>query len=307
MAQHRPELDHVGYIGLGIMGAAMASNLLKGGYKVTVWNRTPAKADALKREGADAADSPADLAKRGPQVVCINVTDTPDVEAVLFGENGIALTALRGLIVVDHSTISPVATQRFAERLASLGVTLLDAPVSGGDVGARNATLSIMVGGDADAFQYCLPMFQKMGKAITHLGPPGMGQVCKACNQVAVALNLLGTCEAMALAKQSGLDVEKMIQVVGAGAGASWQLTNLGPKIAKGDLAPGFMVDLVLKDLAIVADTARARKLPLAGTALCENYFRGAQANGGGRLGTHAISRVIEQLGSSASSSSRSE
>jgi 3-hydroxyisobutyrate dehydrogenase len=200
-------------------------------------------------------------------------------------------------VVVDHSTISPVATQDFAARLANQGIDFLDAPVSGGDVGARNGTLSIMVGGDEEVFQYCLPMFQKVGRAITHLGPAGMGQVCKACNQVSVALNLLGTCEAMALAKQAGLDVEKMIQVVGAGAGASWQLTNLGPKIAKGDLAPGFMIDLVLKDLAIVAETARAKKLPLTGTALCENYFRAAQANGGGKLGTHAMSRVIEQLG----------
>jgi 3-hydroxyisobutyrate dehydrogenase len=297
MTQQRPDLDHVGYIGLGIMGSAMASNLLKGGYKVTVWNRSPGKADALRSEGAAVAESPVDLAKRGPQVICVNVTDTPDVEHVLFGEKGIALAALRGLIVVDHSTISPVATQRFAERLAKQGVTLLDAPVSGGDVGARNGTLSIMVGGDEEAFQYCLPMFQKVGRAITHLGPPGMGQVCKACNQVAVAVNLLGVCEAMALAKQSGLDVGKMIQVVSAGAGGSWQLQNLGPKIAKGDLAPGFMVDLVLKDLAIIADTARDKRLPLAATALCENYFRSTQAHGGGKLGTHAISQVLERLG----------
>jgi len=290
-------ITHVGYIGMGIMGAAMAQNLLKGGFKVTVWNRTAAKAKPVVDAGATLASSPADVVAKGPQVVCINVTDTPDVEAVLFGANGIVSAAKPGLIVVDHSTISPVATQEFAKRLAEKSITFLDAPVSGGDVGARNATLSIMVGGPAEAFERVLPVFQKMGKAITHLGPAGMGQVCKACNQVAVAVTLLATCEAMALAKQSGLDVEKMIQVVGAGAGASWQLSNLGPKIAKGDLAPGFMIDLVLKDLAIVNDTAQKQRLPLSGVALAESYFRAAASNGAGKLGTHAMSQVVEKLG----------
>ncbi len=290
-------IQHVGYIGLGIMGSAMAQNLLKGGYKVTVWNRTIIKADALRAVGAAVATSPADLASRRPDVICINVTDTPDVEAILFGDNGLATQASPGLIVVDHSTISPVATQEFAQRLAARHVTLLDAPVSGGDVGARNATLSIMVGGPADAFERILPMLQKVGKTITHLGPAGMGQVCKACNQIAVALTLMGTCEAIALAKKSGLDVEKMLQVVGAGAGASWQISNLGPRIAQGDHNPGFMIDLILKDLAIVGDTSRRLQLPLAGTALAENYFRAVAAGGGGRLGTQAMCRLLEQLG----------
>lgn len=290
-------IQHVGYIGLGIMGSAMAHNLLQGGLKLTAWNRTAAKAQPLAAAGATLAVSPADLASRNPDVICINVTDTPDVESILFGENGIVGRAAPGLIIVDHSTISPVATQDFAKRLAAKNVTLLDAPVSGGDVGARNATLSIMVGGPDDAFERVLPMLQKVGKAITHLGPVGMGQVCKACNQIAVVLTLLGTCEAIALAKKSGLDVEKMIRVVGAGAGGSWQISNLGPRIAQGDLDPGFMVDLVLKDLAIVGDTAREAKLPLTGTALAESYFRAVAAAGGGRLGTQAMSRVLEQLG----------
>ena len=177
------------------------------------------------------------------------------------------------------------------------GVIYLDAPVSGGDVGAQKGTLSIMVGGDDAAFKRCLPLFEAMGKSIMHLGPAGMGQVCKACNQICVTLNLMGVCEAMALAKQSGLDLGKMIEVVSGGAAASWQLANLAPRIAAGDHAPGFMIDLVLKDLALVAEAARATKLPLAGTALGESYFRAVAANGGGRLGTQAMARTLEQLG----------
>lgn len=292
-------ITHVGYVGLGIMGSAMAANLLRASYKLTVWNRTPRAStlDPLKQLGASVADSPAAVAAAGAEVICINVTDTPDVEAVLFGPKGIASAAKPGLIVVDHSTISPQATQRFAERLAEKGIMFLDAPVSGGDVGARNGTLSIMVGGSAEAYQTVLPVLERMGRAITHLGPAGMGQVCKACNQVAVSLNLLGVVEAMALAKKCGLDVKKMIDVVSAGAGGSWQLTNLGPRIAKGDHAPGFMIDLVLKDLAIVAQAAREQKLPLTGAAVAESYFRAAAADGGGRLGTQGMALTLEKLG----------
>ena len=291
------EIRKVGYVGLGIMGQAMAANLLKAGYELIVWNRTASKASPLAKEGAVVAESPADVAAKGAQVIFINVTDTPDVEEVIFGDTGIAGAAGAGVIVVDNSTINPVATQGFAARLAEQGIDFLDAPVSGGDVGARNGTLSIMVGGSAEAFERCLPLFEAMGKSINHLGPAGMGQTCKACNQIAVSLNLLGTCEAMALAKRSGLDLKKMIQVLSGGAAGSWQIANLGPKIADGDLDPGFMVDLVLKDLAIVSDTAREHKLPLTGTALAEGYFRAVAAAGDGRLGTQAMSKVLEELG----------
>ena len=291
------DVKKVGYVGLGIMGGAMAANLLEAGYELVVWNRTASKAAPLAERGAMVADSPADVAAKGAQVVFVNVTDTPDVEEVIFGDDGIASAAEAGTVVVDNSTINPVATQDFARRLAEQGVEFLDAPVSGGDVGARNGTLSIMVGGSAETFARCLPLFEAMGKSITHLGPAGMGQTCKACNQIAVSLNLLGTCEAMALAKRSGLDLEKMIQVLAGGAAGSWQIANLGPKIADGDLDPGFMVDLVLKDLAIVSDTAREHKLPLTGTALAEGYFRAVAAGGDGRLGTQARSKVLEKLG----------
>ncbi len=287
----------VGYIGMGIMGASMAANLIKGGFEVTVWNRTAAKCKALADAGAAVADSPADLAGKGLDAIFTNVTDTADVEQVIFGPGGVTESAQPGLIVVDNSTISPVATQDMAARLAEKQVTLLDAPVSGGDVGAKNGTLSIMVGGDAAAFARCKAAFEAMGKSIMLLGPAGMGQTCKACNQICVSLNLLGVCEALALAKKSGLDMDKMIEVVSGGAAGSWQLANLGPKVAVGDHAPGFMIDLVLKDLSLVADAARALKLPLSGASLAEACFRAAAADAGGQLGTQAMATTIEKLG----------
>lgn len=292
-----PEIKTVGYIGMGIMGRAMAANLINAGFDVTVWNRTAAKCDALRERGATVADSPRAMAEAGSDVICLNVSDTPDVEEVLFGVDGVAAGASAGLIVIDNSTISPVATQDFAARLAEQGVTLLDAPVSGGDVGAQKGTLSIMVGGEAGAFAMCKKLFDAVGKNITHLGPAGMGQVCKACNQIAVSCNLLGVCEAMALAKKCGLDLAKMVEVVSGGAAGSWQLANLGPKIAAGDHDPGFMIDLVLKDLAIVADTARKSALPLNGTSLAEGYFRAVKADDGGALGTQAMAKTLETLG----------
>lgn len=296
-------IQSIGYIGIGIMGEPMAANLMKAGFDVSVWNRTAAKCDALRKQGATVAESPAALAAAEPDVICINVSDTHDVEAVLFGDDkleGVASAAKPGLIVIDHSTISPVATQGFAKRLTNQGVAFLDAPVSGGDVGAKNGTLSVMVGGPPEAFKQCAALFEAVGKNITHLGPAGMGQVCKACNQIAVSCNLLGVCEAMALAKKCGLDLHKMIEVVAGGAAGSWQLANLGPRIADGDHNPGFMIDLVLKDLAIVADTARQQALPLAGTSLAESFFRAVKADessDGGKLGTQAMAKTIEKLG----------
>jgi 3-hydroxyisobutyrate dehydrogenase len=234
------DIRSVGYIGLGIMGGAMAANLLKAGHALTVWNRTSSKAQPLLQKGARWAESPRAMAAMGLDVICTNVTNTSDVEQVLFGPDGIAQAARPGLIVIDHSTISPVATRRFARMLAERKVTLVDAPVSGGDVGARNGTLSIMVGcDDAATVEACRPMLQSVGRNIIHAGGSGMGQVCKACNQIAVVCNLLGTCEAMALAQRSGLDVQKMIDVVSAGAGGSWQLSNLARRSRRATSPPG--------------------------------------------------------------------
>ncbi|MEM6458297.1 MAG: NAD(P)-dependent oxidoreductase [Planctomycetota bacterium] len=293
-----PSPQHLGYIGLGIMGASMALNLRRAGHRLTVWNRTPSKAGPLVDMGAELAEDPADVVRRGAEVVFINVTDTDDVAAVLFGDNGIASASSPGLTFVDHSTISPVRTKRFAQRLRDeYGVTFIDAPVSGGDIGARDGTLSVMVGGPNEAVERVRPLLEVVGKAVTHVGPSGAGQACKSCNQVAVCGALLGAVEALALARSLGLSAEKMLEVVGAGAGGSWQLSNLGPRVAAGDHAPGFFVDYLLKDLGIVADAARAGGLPLALVPVMEGLLRSVSANGGGSLGTQAVATAYERLG----------
>ncbi len=292
--------EAVGYVGTGIMGAAMARNLLKAGHRVTVCNRTRSKAEALQSDGAEVVDHPAQLVEADCRLVFLNVSDTPDVESVLFGPTGLTQAdaqALEGLIVVDHSTICPVETKRFAERLAERGVTLIDAPVSGGDVGARDGTLSIMAGGDRTAFDAVLPLLQVVGKHATHLGPAGSGQACKACNQVAVVGALAAVCESLALAKASGLDMQQVVEVVSAGAGGSWQLANLGPRIAAGDHDPGFIIELLQKDLRLVAGAASAHDLPMPVTRLVETLYQAAAAVGAGRDGTQALAGVYERLG----------
>jgi len=291
-------MKRIGYIGLGIMGSAMARNLLDAGYALTVWNRTKSKAAALVKAGARWADSPAEVAAH-VEAICINVTDTPDVEQVIFGQRGIVEgnpgdTA--GLVVIDHSTISPAATRRFAEALGEYEIDMLDAPVSGGDVGARDGTLSIMVGGEASVFERCKAMFEVVGGAITHVGPIGAGQATKACNQILCAANLMGVCEAMALAVAEGLDLERMLAVTTAGAGGSWALKNLGPQIAAGDMSPGFMIDLINKDLEIVHGAAARHGLALPALHLAADLLRSAAKTGHGGDGTQALSRVYEKL-----------
>ncbi|MHC4993885.1 MAG: NAD(P)-dependent oxidoreductase [Planctomycetota bacterium] len=292
-------MKRIGYIGTGIMGRAMAINLIKAGFGVTVWNRTRENAQEVIDAGAAWADSPA-LVAAVSEAVCINVTDTPDVEAVIFGDEGVSSAgenALKDLIVIDNSTISPQATRDFATRLGELGVAMLDAPVSGGDVGARAGTLSVMVGGASENFEKCMPIFEAVGKAITHVGESGAGQACKACNQVLCAVNLVAVCESMSLAVREGLDLKKMIAVTSAGAGGSWSLANLGPQIAKDDMAPGFMIDLINKDLNIVSGEANELGLPMPGAKLATELLRSAATLGHGRDGTQALSKVFERIG----------
>lgn len=287
----------IGYIGIGIMGLPMAHNLLQAGHCLYVHNRTLSKCDALAKQGATVCQSSAQVAEN-TEVVFINVPDTTDVEQVIFGSNGISQSARTGLIVIDNSTISPRATRQFAQRLKEKKVEYLDAPVSGGDVGAQQGTLAIMVGGDEQVFQKCLPLFEILGSKVVRVGPVGMGQTTKACNQLFCALHMLACCEGIALAKNAGLDPTIMVDVVSSGAGGSWALTNLGPKIVTEDLDPGFMIDLLCKDLRLVMELAQEAKLPLPGTALVQELFHQAQAEGLGRLGTQALCRVIEKLGS---------
>jgi 3-hydroxyisobutyrate dehydrogenase len=278
----------VAFIGLGIMGLPMAGHLLKAGCRLTVHSRTKSKASELLNAGATWAETPA-AAAAGADVVFVCVTDTPDVEAVLLGTNGVIRSTRQGLIVVDHSTISPTATKRFAGELAKHGTLLLDAPVSGGDVGARNATLAIMVGGDQPAFERVRPLLEKLGKTITHCGPSGSGQLTKLVNQILVPINNLATCEALALATAGGLDPLKTIAAVAGGAAGSWQLSNLGPKMIAGDRKPGFMIDLQLKDLRLVLEAAKDAGLKLPAVELVTSLFRAAQAAGHGREGTQAL------------------
>lgn len=291
--------DPVGFIGLGIMGRPMAGHLHAAGYPLFVHTRTRATATAVLDAGATWCDTPADVGRRVKLLITM-VTDTPDVEAVLFGPTGASATLAPGATVIDMSTISPTATRAFANRLAERGVTLLDAPVTGGDVGAKNATLTIMVGGERDTFERVRPVLAKLGRNILHVGPSGSGQMLKACNQILCAANMIGVCEALTLACRSGLDPSQLIAALASGAGGSWALANLGPKIVAGDLQPAFMIDLIQKDLRIVQEAAQQLLVALPGTALAQQLFRAVQAEpDGGRLGTQAMIRAIEKLSGS--------
>lgn len=287
--------ERIAFIGMGIMGKAMALRLVKAGYPLSIHNRTPGRAKDIVAAGARETKSPAEAAVDA-DIVIVMVTDTPDVESVLFGDNSVAAKARRGATVIDMSTISPVATRAIAARLREHGLDFLDAPVSGGDIGARDGTLTIMAGGEAAVFERARPILNVLGKRITHVGPHGAGQAVKACNQILGAINLIGVCEALSLAQSIGVDPTVMVQVVSGGAANSWSLENLGPRIIKGDLAPGFKVGLLQKDLGIVLDAARAGNLPLPGTALAQQLFRSTQALVGDERGTQALIRVYEQL-----------
>ena len=288
----RPAL---GFIGMGIMGAPMARNLLKAGYRLTVWNRTRAKAEALVGDGAKVAGSPSEVAAAS-EIVMACVTNSPDIQEVALGPGGIIEGAARGSVFIDHSTISPAVARSLAARLGERGIGMLDAPVSGGDVGAQAGTLAIMVGGEADVFERCRPVLEAMGKTIVHVGPSGAGQVVKACNQVAGGLNLLALAEAVALAHRSGVDPAKMLDVVGAGAAGSWMISNLGPRALRDDFAPGFMVELMQKDLRLALEAADASHTPLMGTALVHQLFQLLEAGGRGRDGTQALVDAVASL-----------
>jgi 3-hydroxyisobutyrate dehydrogenase len=285
----------VGFIGLGIMGRPMAGHLLKGGHPLTVYNRTRSKTDELRAQGANVAASPAEVAARS-EVVITMVSDTPDVEAVVAGPQGVLEGIRKGSVVVDMSTISPQTERALDARLRDRGAALVDAPVSGGDVGARNATLAIMAGGDRQAFDRVLPVLRLLGKTITWCGPSGSGQIAKLCNQILISLTLLGVSEALVFARKNGLDPDVMIEAVSGGAAQSWQLTNLGPRIIKRDFAPGFMIDLVQKDLRLVMEACASAAVALPATGLVHQLFGSAQAAGAGREGTQGLAKVLEKL-----------
>jgi len=289
-----PGKTQIGFIGLGIMGAPMAKNLLAAGYQLKVYNRSdrPRVAEVVEA-GAVRVTTPKDAAE-GADVIITIVTDTPDMEAVILGEEGAMQGAKRGSTIIDMSTVSPKVTQDVATVLKERGVGMLDAPVSGGDVGAINATLSIMVGGDRDVFDACLPVFEAMGTSINLIGPNGAGQTTKLCNQIAVAGANLAMAEALMLAATSDLDVGRVIDAISGGAAGSWQLSNLGPRVIKGDFAPGFMVHLQQKDLKLVLQAANDVKLALPGTSLAHQYFNAVERAGCAEEGTQALIKAYE-------------
>ncbi len=289
------EKPRVGFIGLGIMGSPMAMNILKAGYPLTVWNRTASKGEPLRKAGASWAESPAEVARNSDVVITI-VSDTPDVEEVILGPRGVIHGAHSGMVAIDMSTISPHATRRIAEKLAEANVEMLDAPVSGGDVGAQQGTLSIMVGGKEEVFQHCLPILQAMGKRITLVGPNGAGQFTKLVNQIIVVGNTLAMSEGLVFAAKAGLDLEKVLEAVSAGAAGSWMLSNRGPQIIHGDFRPGFMVKLQQKDVKLVLDAAREMGVSLPGTAIIHQLYHAVESRGLDEEGNHALVKALEWL-----------
>ena len=287
--------DRVGFIGLGIMGTGMTRNLLRANVDLTVYNRTPARMQPLADAGAATAASPAALAA-GVDVVFVCVSDTPDVEQVLLGKDGVLEGARPGTLVVDMSTISPRATRDLAARLREAEVAMLDAPVSGGSEGAAKGTLSIMVGGEAADLERARPYLSAIGSTITHVGPTGAGQSCKLVNQILVVVNMLAASEALVFAQAAGLDLERTLEAVTGGAAGSWMLANRGPQVIKRDWRPGFTIDLQQKDLRLVLEAADETAAPVLATNLVFHLYRALQREGLGAEGNHALVKALERL-----------
>jgi 2-hydroxy-3-oxopropionate reductase len=285
----------VGYIGLGLMGKSIARNILKAGFPLVVHNRSRAAVDELVGEGAQSANSPREVAEQ-VDIIFTNLPDTPDVEKVVLGKNGIIEGVHEGLIFVDNSTIKPASARRIAGELAKKGVFALDAPVSGGDIGARNATLTVMVGGDASALERAMPVFQAMGKTITHVGDSGAGQVAKAANQIMVAAQMVAMGELLVFSKKAGVDPRKVVDAIKAGAAQCWSLDVKPPRLFAGNRNPGFKAYMQLKDMRIIMDTAREFDIPVPGTMANTELFQQMIDMGLGELDNSAVVGVIEKL-----------
>lgn len=286
-------MTRLGFIGLGIMGRGMTANLVAAGHRVTVWNRTPGKADGLD---VALVDSPQDL---GPEsdIVFVCVSDTPDVEEVVFGDYGVIHGMTKGDVLVDHSTISPVATKQFAAQAEELGIDWVDAPVSGGSEGAERGTLAVMAGGPTAALDRVRPFMEAFSSSIVHVGEEsGSGQMVKAVNQVLVVLNQLAASEALLLAQSAGLDLSKTLAAVEGGAAGSWMLSNRGPQMIERDWRPGFTIDLQQKDLRLVLEAADELGAVVPGVALVYQLYRSLQTRGLGGEGNHALVKALEQL-----------
>jgi len=289
--------EMIGFIGLGVMGKPMAKNLIKAGHRLVVHNRSRAAADEVAKDGATAASSPADVA-RAATIVITMLPDTPDVEQVLTGPDGVLSTLQPGAIVVDMSSISPAVTRRLADAVAAKGASMLDAPVSGGEIGAINASLSIMVGGDEASFARVKPIFEAMGNAerIVHIGPSGAGQICKVCNQIAIGGALAGVSEAFALAKKAGVDAARVRQALLGGFAASRVLEVHGERMLTGNYKPGFRTKLYQKDLRLANEAASANGVAMPGTAVLTQLVNALVAKGSGDLDYAAVATVLFEM-----------
>lgn len=282
----------VGWIGTGVMGAPMCGHLLAAGYPVSVYNRSAEKTRGLIAQGAIWCASPAEVAQRS-DVVFTMVGIPDEVRAVYFGEAGIFSRDLVGRILVDMGTTPPTLTKEIAQQAMHKGAQAIDAPVSGGDVGARNATLAVMVGGDPDAVTTVMPLFEHMAKSVTYLGGAGNGQHTKLCNQIVVAGTMIGVCEALVYAVHAGVDAEELVTAISKGAAGCWTLDNLAPRINRRDFAPGFMVDHFVKDLGIALSEALNLGLQLPGLSLAYDLYQRVQMLGHGRSGTQALIHAL--------------
>ncbi len=287
--------EKVAFIGTGVMGSRMARNLLGASYELAVHSRTRAKAADVEAKGAEWSDDIAG-AVRGSRFVVTIVGFPDDVRDVYLGPGGIVASASPGSILIDMTTSQPSLAREIYERAAAAGMSALDAPVSGGDVGARDGTLSIMVGGDPDTFETALPLLQVVGKTIVLQGPAGSGQHAKMCNQIAIASNMIGVMEALLYGRRAGLDPNELLASIGAGAAGSWSMSNLYPRVVQGDFGPGFYVEHFLKDLRIALSEAERMGLELPGLALARRLYERVIDLGGARQGTQALYRALEDL-----------
>lgn len=290
-----PATTRIGWIGTGVMGSSMCGHLIAAGYKATIYNRTSEKAKPLVEKGAALADSPRAVAAASDVVFTI-VGYPHDVRDVTLGPQGTLAGAKPGTVLVDMTTSEPSLAVEIAEAARATNVRAVDAPVSGGDVGAKEARLSIMIGGEKDVVDALQPLFATMGKTIVHQGPAGAGQHTKMVNQVLIASNMIGVCEGLLYAFKAGLDLNVVLQSVSSGAAGSWSLSNLGPRMIAGNFEPGFFVEHFLKDMGIALAESRRMKLSLPGLALAEQLYRAVEAQGYGRKGTHALMLALAHL-----------
>jgi len=288
-------MKKIGWIGTGVMGKSMCTHILKKGYALSVYNRTREKAGELCKEGASWLATPGDVAAAS-DITFTMVGEPADVEQVILGKGGVLERSRPGSVIVDMTTSEPSLARRIYEEAKGKSVSSLDAPVSGGDVGAREGTLAIMAGGDEEAFKRVLPVFELMGKNIAYMGGPGMGQHTKMSNQIVIAAAMVGVVEALLYARRAGLDLDAVIDIIGKGAASSWSLNQLGRRIVKGDFAPGFYIRHFVKDMGIALLEARRMKLSLPGLALANQFYTAAMAEGLETEGTQALYKVLDRL-----------